>query len=265
MKLSKKLSDFIIIIIFFYPLCSLAQGSVQYQSREDKGFLYFGGIVLPFKISGVEDIHASDWQNYGLGELEGRVALPLSSAETSGLHKGVMAGYQALYKNIPVLIEIQYVPESGSSLSSLGLILFGINIKIGDNDVITIGIKPKVGLAMGNVNFGEVELLPNKTPPVITPEGTFYVGDNIKAVFSGVCYQIAGDVSYKISNTFKLFGQLGITIANLGELDVIAGEVVLKKDSPALVKNDFTSTQAGIDPNVSSNGIYLNFGLSIKL
>ena len=50
----------------------------------------------------------------------------------------------------------------------------------------------------------------------------------------------------------------------MGDLKIQAGEVTLNYDSPTVVKDDYSSTQAGIDPKAKMSGIYFSFGLCIN-
>jgi hypothetical protein len=45
-------------------------------------------------------------------------------------------------------------------------------------------------------------------------------------------------------------------MASLGDLVIKAGGVELKKNSAALVKNDYSSKQAGIDPKGDIQGFF---------
>lgn len=108
-------------------------------------------------------------------------------------------------------------------------------------------------------------MLPGKTPPIITPEGTFYVGDPIQAELAGFALQGTLVAAYTFTDQFGLNLQVGWMHAFLNEFTIKAGEVELKKDSPALVKNDGTATQAGIDPQAMISGWVVSLALIFSL
>jgi len=217
---------------------------------------YFGLSTLPLEITGLEDIHASDWQAYGLGSAEGRISLPLTTGETSGNHPGILVGYK--YHNF--IGEAQLAVAGGSS--SVAGLFGGYLFNIFDTGGLVFSIIPKVGIAAGSINFGEVQVLPGKTPPVITPEGTFNEGDSISASFAGASAQIAASATYDITSSISAQFQAGWTQSFLGDMSIASGDVSLDSDSAALVKNDGTSTQAGINPSASANGIFTAFNIS---
>lgn len=224
---------------------------------------YLGAAQLPLEISGVEDIAISDWQNYGLGTAEGRVALPLSQGAASGQHWGAtLGGYRYFAPRIAYLVEGQIALANGANLINLFL---GLNWDMIQAGRFTLGIMPKVGYALGYVSFGKTEVLPGKTPPVITPEGTFYEGQDISASLGGFAYQIALQANYALTNRLSLTFQAGWTQAMFGKLTLKAGDVYLDMDSPAVVKNDGTATQAGISPEAQSAGMAMTLGLTLHL
>lgn len=75
----------------------------------------YGGLgILPLTTEDMKDVHVSDWQNYGTGASEGRVALPLSKGETDGMALGLLLGAEYNYMNLPVILEFQYAPSAAN-------------------------------------------------------------------------------------------------------------------------------------------------------
>jgi len=253
------------------PNLVFAQPGVE----ESDNVTFYGGVVfLPLETKEMEDVHVSDWQNFGTGSMEGRVHLPLSEGETSGLRLGYMVGVEYdllqrfnVYQGLPFIAEIQLSPTSEAFKYFQALI--GANLRLLKSPHFDLRLSPKIGYAMLQGDFGEVEMLPGKTPPVITPEGTFRVGEKIKSDMSGVAIQANLSAFYKITERIGLDLQVGWNQAFLGDLTIEAGDVELKYDSPTVVEpvldigdGTSSSTQAGVDPSLSSSGVTIFVGLS---
>lgn len=254
--------------VVFLILCLFAPTSLLAKEK-DKRTIRIGYIMLPFETTGLEDIHASDWQNYGLGAIEGRVNLPLTKGKASGLHPGFVLGFEEWLADLPYLppflAEVQYAATGEADLFGFFL---GVNLKpqlnLTGDEKFSIGFIPKVGYMRGNIDFGKVEVLPGKTPPVITPEGTFYTGDEISAKVSGIAIQAALNASYSLTKSLSIGGQFGWSQALFGDMKIKAGDITLDMDSPVLVKKDLSSAQAGIDPKAESSGLLLALTLDYK-
>lgn len=224
---------------------------------------YLGAVQLPLEISGVEDIAVSDWQNYGLGPAEGRVVLPLSGGAAEGSHWGAALGaYRYFTPRMSYLMEGQIAFASSTNLINL---LVGLNWDMLRVGRFTLGFMPKIGYALGYVNFGKTVVLPGKTPPIITPEGTFDEGEEISASLGGFCYQVAVQADYAFTDKLSLTFQAGWVQAFFGNLTIKAGDVNLDMDSPAVVKNDGSAVQAGISPLAKSEGLGMTIGLTLHL
>lgn len=227
------------------------------------GSWYAGAVMLPLEVTGLEDVAVSDWENYGLGSAEGRISLPLSQGATSGSHAGFLLGYD--YPLLPVLSGIGEIQMTFSPATSLGALFIGVNCKLLENERFSLGLAPKIGYAFGTIDFGETAVLPGKTPPVITPEGTFYSGEEVEATLSGAAFQAMLNANYALTDKIGINLQAGWTQAFLGDLRITAGDVILAKDSPAVVKNDGSADQAGIDPKAAVQGLSVALGLTFRL
>lgn len=263
--LARLLWPIILVLLLFSSPFANAQ-----EDNNRKHKLYLGYAMLPIEVSGVSDIDVSDWQNFGLwvnnGGLEGRARLPLSSGEASGIHPGFMIGYEYAPSKWPVslLAEFQYATASDSSAYGF---FFGPKWKFFKQDRLTIGFAPKLGYVKTSIDLGEVKMIEhyggtgNYVAPVILPEGTFNVDDAISAELSGFGLQMALTSSYQLTDRFSIGAQMGYTHSFLEDMEIIAGEVTLERNSPALVKPNGGNAPAGIDPEADVSGLFFLIGL----
>ena len=222
----------------------------------------YGGVsILPVKTVDFEDFHISDWENYGLGTSEGRVLVPLETNKPKSMSIGVLLGANyELSEKLNALLEINYA-VSGISITQA---LVGINYSLVDNDKISLGFTPKVGYTIASAEFGAIEVLPNKTPPVILPEGTFYEGDLLTMEMAGINVQLGFNAKYKITEQIGAFANVyyGLSFGSEGAL--MASGLEIPMTANGVVKNDLTSTQAGISPNVKIQGLGFGLGVAYK-
>ena len=104
------------------------------------------------------------------------------------------------------------------------------------------------------MDFGKVAVLPGKTPPAITPLGTFNEGDPLTATIFGLLTEIGFYFSAMFTEQIGMFMKGGFHYAFLQDLEVKAGEVILNTKAPSLIKPDGSSTHADIDPKGKSLG-----------
>lgn len=238
----KSLSKLAVVLLLASPL-GAAVGDNKF---------YIGGGMFPLEITGVKDIAVSDWQTYGLGPAEGRIRLPLSKAATSGILPGFTVGVEREFvPRIKGLLEAQGAFATGSYATSLNV---GLNWTAFQQERFSLGLVPKVGYAIGTVDFGTAKVIPGKTAPVITADGTIKDGDKIEANVSGVSLGGAVNAVYMFTDMIGLSLDAGYIYAVLSDFNIKAGAVTLKKGSPALVKDDGSATQAGIDPKATIAG-----------
>lgn len=235
-------------------VCTLAS-----LGHSDGNRFYVQGGVFPLEFSGLKDVAVSDWQNYGTGPAEGRIRLPLSQAKANGMVPGFSVGVDREF--IPKLTGLFEV-QGGIATGSFPVI---INVGAGwtayNNERFTLKLVPKVGYAVGSVDFGTAKVIPGKTAPVITPQGTIYNGASITASVSGVAVQAGVNATYMFTDQLGLTLDVAYVNASLADFQIKAGDVKLNKDSPALVKDDGGTTQAGIDPKASIGGLIANIGI----
>jgi len=268
----KKVS-FIFYFVLGYCLFVVAQNSFA----SSKGRAYLGIAMLPFKISGVSDIDYSDWENYGLytkdpSSVEGRVRLPLSDSETSGLQPGLVIGYEYFIPDYKcsALGEFQYATSGEAYMMGF---YAGVNYKFYEQGRFSLGIAPKIGYLLASVDLGTVQMMNHSAysstgvgtyvAPVITDEGTSKVNDDISADMNGFGFQLALTPSIQLNDRMSIDIQVGYSYGSFDDMEIEAGDITLQYNSPALVKPDGSSTQAGINPELEMSSIFITVNASI--
>ena len=107
----------------------LALASFQYAQKAD-GEFYFGVSEMPIEVSGLENIHLSDYSTWGTGSLESRALLELDKGNRDGLATGINFGFKT-NNNIPLLLEAQLYPEDALVANLLlGLKIYVLNLEL---------------------------------------------------------------------------------------------------------------------------------------
>jgi hypothetical protein len=230
----------------------------------------YGGInTMQFQTADFVNFHISDWEQYGLlsedpYSLEGRVAIPLGNNDISGENFGLFLGLSSPVNNmIDALIEGQVTINK--KMQYYGIYAGG-NVKILNTKLLKFGIAPKIGYAFGFADFGTVKQVSGYTDPVILEEGTFYEGDSISMEFTGIGAQIALVPEISLPGGLGLFGQFGYQLSFAKDPIIKVGEETeLSMESAALVKDDYSSTQAGISPLAAAGGYFIQVGLKFDI
>lgn len=260
----RKMSVSIIAILGVFSLLLAADNCFAAQSG--KGGMYIGAILLPFETSGLEDIVLSDWVSPN-SSIEDRVLLPLSEGKTSGLHPGIVVGYEYAFEGLeqmPFLGELQIVPADGVSIYG---VFAGANYKFMQSSAgfekFSIGLMPKLGYVLGSVNFGQVAITGSGDNTAELAAGDVTEGDAISADFSGLGIQGAITSTYNFTEKVGINAQIGWAQSFLGEMEINAGEVTIDKDSAEVLKPG-TYTQAGIDPKAEMSGIFAALAITYR-
>lgn len=228
------------------------------ESEGDVGLnVYTGGGTLPVTTDGFADLHLSDWEKYGTGGAEGRVYLPFGDVNVDGQQPTFFLGVEGT--EVPALFEIQMTSKDGLDY---GQLLLGWRFHLKQGSSYSFDFIPKLGAGVGLVEFGKVEILEGKTPPVILDKGTVHVGDEIRAELFGGVLQAVVSANITLAGGVNILAQGGWNLAFLPDLDLRTDpkdsefdEVKLNGDDEALVKPEIGSTeQAGVEPKVKSNG-----------
>ena len=238
----------------------LATFLVKSQSLFDKGQLtyFIGAKTVPLKTNDFEDFHISDWESFGLGPQEGRVFVPLASSEPKNSIGIVLGANYAFTEKIEGLIEFSYAPGDFNTTQ----LLFGANYFFFTKDKFRFGYSGKIGYGTASSNFGEIEILPGKTPPVILSEGTFNEGDDLRMEISTTTIFLGFTSNYTINEKIGLFTNLGYALSIGSKAVIEASETEIPLNSSGIVKPDGSSTQANINPSVKIQGIDLSVGIT---
>lgn len=221
---------------------------------------HFGIIRVPLSSEGFENFHISDWQDFGLGSVEGRVEVPLAEENpsfTTGLLGGLIYRFNDKWNGIMEL------GIGFTDFATFGLIL-GAEYTIVDAGFIEVRSILKFGSTTGYGGSTTAQLLPDKTPPVILEEGTFNVGDPIEVNFTNLPLQIGFKPVFDISQKLALYGNFYYSTSFSNEATIEAGEIEIPFESPAIVKDNGSSTQAGITPELKVSGLGFDFGVIIQ-
>lgn len=232
--------------------------SIGYSQSFEKFDTYFGISSTNVSTTDFKNFHISDWEAYGLGSGEGRVAVPLGDNDIAGQNLSILVGgISPLYSRIDAIVEGHVGLGSISYIAGFA----GINLKLINGESFKLGITPKFGYTSVLADFGTVEVLPGKTPPVILSEGKFNVGDKLSMDLSGLGINIGATASLHITKSIGIIVSAGYQLSFAGDPKIKAGEINIPMDSDGVVKNDFSSSQAGLNPTASVSGISFQAGI----
>ena len=250
----------IISIALIFGINFIAQAKMPLQ--------IYGGInITGTSTEDFTKFDISDWENYGLasvnpGSSEGRVLVDLVSMKPPVINLGAMLGGRyELNEKISALLEFQYT-FTGVALTSVYL---GVNYEIIQGDKFSLGITPKIGYSIGSADLGEITMISGYTPPVILPEGTFNLGDELSMEFSGLAVSLGVTPNFTITENISLTGFLGYNLSFASSDGLLCNDVLLPMSAKGVVKPDGLGTQAGISPSISSSGLSLQLGMEYKL
>lgn len=210
-----------------------------------------------------EDFHISDWQDFGLGGYEGRVAVPLSKRKRNSAIALYIGGELGFTKKDAIILEANIG-------GNMGYGAIGYTRYFKTTDKLKIGGNIKFGYARFSVNFGNIELIQSYVPPVIIPEGTFNAGDAINVKSRSYFTQLALTGEYKINDKISFKGNLGFSIGSGRDTNI---EVTTKDlsvinipiNSKSIVKANATAQQYGTEPRMSLSGVVLQIGVAYNI
>ena len=242
---------------------ALAQDWTQYPYS-----FFIETSTSPIQIKGMADVHVSDWETFGTGSSEGRMALPLGEGNSNNpLMPGIKAGFSA---NVAPFVDLtlDFSVNFGSMmvLSVTG----GADIFLVEVDNFRMGAMARIGYMMASLDAGTAQVLPGKTPPVIINDvGTFRTGDEISAELTGVITQAGLVNEFYISPDLGIRLEAGFQYAYINQLNITSGigdeKIELPVDNAAVVQPELGSTtQAGIDPKGQSLGLTAGIGLVFR-
>ena len=222
----------------------------------------------PMQIKGMADVHVSDWETYGTGSSEGRMALPLSGGNTNNpLMPGIKMGFAS---NVSPFLDLTLDVSINFSSMMVLTITGGADIYLVEIDNFRMGTMVRMGYMVANMTAGAAQVLPGKTPPVIIDDiGTFNTGDDIAAELTGIVTQAGVVNEFYISPDLGLRFEAGFQYAYINQLNIITGtgdnRIELPVDNAAVVEPvEGSTTQAGIDPKGQSLGLTASVGLVFR-
>jgi hypothetical protein len=218
----------------------------------------FAGSSL--KISGLHDVHISDWQSFGTGPAEGRIHLPLAKGNTQGFRPGLLLGYRA-GNALGLRLEGAFYPGK-ASLITVGL---GLDYEFFRSEHFGIGLVLKGGYGLALVSAGKAQVLPGKTPPIITPIGTFNEGDSVSANVHSIFGALAVTGHVFITSNIGLRLDAGYQLGKSLAFDLKAGDVKFSGTDKAVVRADGSVNQAHLEPRASLSGPVCMLGIVLGL
>lgn len=219
---------------------------------------YAGAGYASFDVSGFEDICFSDWQKYGLKSVnpssaEGRVLLQMGSVNGKSNVFGVVLGAEGdLSDYLKVLAEVGVYPGKNNSLLIEAFGAAFVTIPAG---VMSFGAGVKVGYSALCVTLGTLEMIPGYIAPVVTNGTTYRVGEQMNFYHQSVSCIPTVEIAVHFTDSIRLSAQAGyhVSVYNIKNYLSVGTDRNSKKvdlSSRSIVKNDGSSTQAGMNPSV---------------
>jgi hypothetical protein len=210
------------------------------------------------------DFHISDWQEFGLGSLEGRVSVPLSERQLSS----------SVFFNIGAEFAERVTLDISIGFGKINFVsgMLGGNYKFIKGEKFKLGINPKIGYASVTANMGEVAVIPGKTPPVIIGDNSFTVGDKIRVQTNGFLAQVGLVPEYQVTERIGIRASIGYSYFLGGKAkvkittsDANTGDVELVLTDRSIVKPNGTSQQYANEPKFGLTGLVFQLGVSYGL
>ena len=197
-------------------------------------YTVYGGLSgVNITTSDFTNFHVSDWQTWGLEESEGRVADPLGDNDIAGPNLNVLVGaYSPLLNRLDGFAEAQV----GVGDVSYVAVFLGVDFKFMDGASYSLGLTPKFGYSSAQADFGSIELLPGKTPPVELSEGTFNVGDSLTMDMSGAALGIGLTPRIQLTDAIGITSFIGFQQSITSDPAIKAGDIEIPMSSSGVVK-----------------------------
>lgn len=244
-------------------IAMLALASFQYAEKTD-GEFYFGVSEMPIEVSGLEEVHLSDYQSFPVATSISK--LDLSKGNRDGLATGFNLGFKT-NNNIPLLLEAQLYPED----ALIANLLLGLKIYILNTDIFQFGLSPKVGFSiyyhslgkLQDMGYSWVDLNGNGYKDSEDPR----VGDSISATMLGGVAQATADFRINFTKHVGLLFSAGISNAMYGDLQFSIdrnGEPINIDISDPAVVEPGTTNNPNLDPEIKAEGLYYNVSLVLN-
>lgn len=264
----------VLVALCLTPVCASAV-LAQEHPRTPPSQVHVGVAVVPFQIQGLVDAHISDWESYGLksedpGNAEARVSLPLEDGNTDelGLLPGVKVGW--VYD---IAGPLAAVAEAGVHIGSPMTVVtaqVGADMFLVDGKHLKIGIPIRVGALFAVMDFGDLEVIEDYTPPVKleTAPGeiqTFKNDDPLRAELSGPMVSAGLAAEGWLTPRLGLRAELGFSMGFFGDMKIRSGDQDIPIESKAIVKPDGSSEPSGMAPEGGSFGLSAFAGIVYRL
>ncbi len=221
----------------------------------------------PLNIDGMTDVEVSDWQRYGTGTVEGRMSLPLSESNTETPYGigGSLGSNYLIADRVGVVLRVPFAYNAGAYFVGVAT---GLNFALVKNDDFSISIEPQVGYSYALLAPTQAEVLPGKTPPVITDNYTINEGDTLAGNSMGVFAEVDIVPTMAITPTFGLVAHLGYRYGLMGKPTISVNNTQKSKEinfsDPAIVQPT-TTTPASFKGKLETSGPVVSVGAVFSL
>ncbi|MGD9200471.1 MAG: hypothetical protein PVI26_02820 [Chitinispirillia bacterium] len=257
----------VFLIIFFYIITSISKELESDIKIYSCSILYSS---IPLSVSGLRDVHVSDWELYGTGVMEGRAEVNLSESNTenNNSHGAVIEiGYKS-GKLFGTMLEIPFTFNKKSFSFGLN---YGFKFYLLSTNRFSLGVVPKSGFRFVSLSGTKVVMLPNKTPPIITKNYTFYEGDPVSGGATGGTFAITVESELRVHKKYSITGNIGYQTSifskpniwigkdeNCKEFKISDPEIIEVQNNP-----NGTVANANFTGQVEGKGIIFSIGLKI--
>jgi hypothetical protein len=255
-------------ITLFFSLLLLHLSLVNAQTDKSKSISLYGGLNLySLSTKDFKDFDISDWESYGLrhedpSSLEGRVRIKIADKDPKGLKVGFMIGsLLPISSKTDLLAEIQHA----SSSVSLTNLYIGINHHFKTLKNGTLALTAKFGYNYGSIDLGTIEMIRGYIAPVILPEGEFNVGDKLSLEFEGTALNLGLGYFTNSEKAINFFANANLNLGLGTKASLQSNGKSIPMSSNAVVKTDYKSTFANINPTFKAIGIGLQVGLIYRI
>ena len=254
----------IILIYIIAPLSKELESDVKVYSAS---LLYNS---IPLSVSGLRDVHVSDWELYGTGVMEGRAEINLSQSNTknNNANGGVIEIGYKIRKLFGTMLEIPFTVNNKSFGFGLN---YGFKFYLLSTNRFSLGVVPKSGFCFVSLSGTKVVMLPNKTPPIITKKYTFYEGDPVSGGATGGMFAVSIESEFRIHKKYCITGNIGYQTSIFSQPNIWIGKdkncKEFKISDPEIIEvlnnPDGTVSNANFTGKVEGKGIVFSIGLKV--
>jgi hypothetical protein len=254
---------------------TLAAQSADARGRRGKGpsTVNIGLGSFPMQVSGLADVHVSDWETHPTAE--GRLALPLGDYNTvgAGLMPAVKLGLGFGKGAVQGIFELY---AGGVTNLGGGAVLVGADLRM-EKGQFVLGVPLRVGGVFGSVSLGEAKVIDGFTPPVVLDAGTINEGDPLKATITGLMASAGVLGEFWLTKKFAIRAEAQVQQGSFSAFSIAAGvddsstqEVdervrVQGSDASVVKTTNGSREQADMQPGGGTFGVSGFVGVSLRL